>query len=144
MFAAIYGRCVDLFVAGAAIWTWWCSSVCSDFVAGALKHDPWTCGSFSKNRAKPRAKAAFWNFDIVVNALARLRYVSIDAQISWQAQRFVNLEVQISWQASRPLDLELLITLGLNTSRPTSASQKPLRISTVLRLHTCRSPGLSV
>ena len=38
---------VQNFVAGPVLWAWWWSSVCSDSVAGAMKRDFWTCGSFS-------------------------------------------------------------------------------------------------
>ena len=36
-----------LFVAGAALWTWWWSSRSSDFVTGVVNRDFWTCGSFA-------------------------------------------------------------------------------------------------
>ena len=39
----------DWSVADAAVlWTWWWSSARSDFVAGAVIRDFWTCGSFSE------------------------------------------------------------------------------------------------
>ena len=40
-------RCAD-FVAGAVPWAWRWSSACSDFVAGVVNRDCWTCGSFSE------------------------------------------------------------------------------------------------
>ena len=66
-----------------------------------------------RNRAKSRAKAAFWHHDAAFGpvlllrlALAGLRDVNLDVQISWQAQCFVDLEVQSSWQAPRFVDLD--------------------------------------
>ena len=35
--------------------------------------------------------------------------VSLDAQISWQAQHFARLEAQISWQAQHFVNLEVWI-----------------------------------
>ena len=46
-----------LFVAGAALWTWWWSSACSDFVAGAVNPD------LFRSRRQSRAKATGWHFD---------------------------------------------------------------------------------
>ena len=64
---------------------------------------------FQKSR-KSRAKAAFWHLDVVFlrqSALAGLRHVNLEAQISWQAQHFVKLEVQISWQAQHFVNLKV-------------------------------------
>ena len=49
-------------------------------------------------------------------ALAGLRDVNLDVQISWQAQYYVDLEVQISWQVqyeqnSTPPELSRLLDL---------------------------------
>ena len=40
------------FMASAALWRWW-SPARSHFVAGAVNHDLWTCGSFSEFGGRP-------------------------------------------------------------------------------------------
>ena len=45
-------------------------------------------------------------------ALAVLRDVNLDVQISQLAQRFVNLEVQISWQPQSMLFVILLVPIS--------------------------------
>ena len=91
-------------VAGAVLWTWCWSSARSDFVAGAVSRDLDMWLDF-RNRRKPR-KLLFGMLILSLEvlllriALAGLRGVYLDVQISWQAQHFVDLEVQTLWQCT--------------------------------------------
>ena len=62
--------------------------------------DFWTCGPFSEVGGSLQRK-------LCVTALAGLRDVNLDVQISRQAQYFVDLEVQTSWHAQHFLNLEV-------------------------------------
>ena len=66
---------------------------------------------FTKGRAiKKKMNLYQKQKNLSQRALAALRFVNLEVQISWQAQHFVNLEVQISWQAQHFVNLEVQIS----------------------------------
>ena len=85
-------------------------------MAGAVTRDFWTCGSFAEIggslKRKPRFGILVLSLEVLLLriALAGLRGVNLDAQISWQAQCFVDLAVMISWQAQHFVDLDAWIS----------------------------------
>ena len=103
--------------------SWWWSSACPGFVAGAVNRDFWTCGSFSEIG---RSLERNLHFGILTSslemlllqiALAWLRGVSLSLRgrhANFLASAaLVNLEVKISWQTQCFVDLELF-RLGFN------------------------------
>ena len=107
--------CAD-FVASALLWTSCWSLACFDFVAGAVSHDSWTCGSFSEVGGNIERKLRFgvlrlsFGSALAAKRLARAARVNLEALTSWQAKYFVDLEAQISWQAQHFVNLEVQIS----------------------------------
>ena len=121
---AVALRCVDLWRKGLGLWR-------SDFVAGAVNHELWTCGLFSG------VGRNFGITNLEAFLLRDARDVNVDVWISWQGKhkhplrstsqtsvpirgrhstlqtskcrfcgrRSMNLAVQISWQAQHFVDL---------------------------------------
>ena len=73
------------------------------FLTGAVNRDFSTCGSFSEIGGSLARKLCFGILMLSLqeaflrqNALAGLRYVNLEVQISWQAQHFVTSKAQQS------------------------------------------------
>ena len=95
LFGRAQGKLRALVVQSPIRHAWWWSSASSDFVAGEVNRDFWTCGcgSFSGSEQDVVIGSA-----LAANRLGRAA-VNLDAQISWQARNLWTLKCRFRRRA---------------------------------------------